>query len=66
MTEGDVRRVLPSLNPGVYTLTVTCRYPAGAPYGRTGRAFIPLNSCAPYPKGRSRWGGESGTGAFPQ
>jgi hypothetical protein len=41
MTEDDVRRVLPTVNREVYTLTVT-RRSGRAPYGRTGRAFIPL------------------------
>jgi len=64
MTEDGVRPVLPTVNLEVYTLTVTGSIRSG-PFRPDGRAFIPLNSHAPYLKGRSRWGGESGTGAFP-
>ena len=65
MTYDGVRRVLPSLNSEVYTLRVTCTYLAGPLTAGRGVHSFPLNSCAPYLKGRSRWGGESGTGAFP-
>jgi len=65
MTYDGVRQVLPRLNSEVYTLSVTGTYPAGPLTAGRGVHSFPLNSCAPYLKGRSRWGSESGTGAFP-
>jgi hypothetical protein len=65
MPEDGVRPVLPTLNLEVYTLTVTGRYPAGPLTAGRGVHSFPLIYALRILKGRSRWGGESGTGAFP-